>query len=240
VTRLRRLRTRSRFGGSAPAKTTPRLDDGLPHAGAPEIAELADGDEFKSPDRPVAKRLGKAIDWRFRVGDRVKIRLVNEMDSDHPMHHPFHIHGAGRFPHPVARRDRRAQFRLEGHSAGADRVDRRPVARRHESGRLAGSLPHRRGPRGACCSASPWSPDRAGLFLRGYDRGRFFDDGRDGPMTTASGIADSGDARRRDDLRLAGALLLVGFVVNGIQRMLLHPERGGRRSRGDLHRVRGE
>jgi FtsP/CotA-like multicopper oxidase with cupredoxin domain len=40
---------------------------------------------------------GKAIDWRFRVGDRVKIRLVNEMDSDHPMHHPFHIHGAGRF-----------------------------------------------------------------------------------------------------------------------------------------------
>jgi FtsP/CotA-like multicopper oxidase with cupredoxin domain len=38
-----------------------------------------------------------AIDWRFTVGDRVKIRLVNEMDSDHPMHHPFHIHGAGRF-----------------------------------------------------------------------------------------------------------------------------------------------
>ncbi len=37
------------------------------------------------------------IDWRFRVGDQVKIRLVNEMDSDHPMHHPFHIHGAGRF-----------------------------------------------------------------------------------------------------------------------------------------------
>jgi FtsP/CotA-like multicopper oxidase with cupredoxin domain len=40
---------------------------------------------------------GHAIDWQFRVGERVKIRLVNEMDSDHPMHHPFHIHGAGRF-----------------------------------------------------------------------------------------------------------------------------------------------
>ena len=38
-----------------------------------------------------------AIGWRFRVGDQVKIRLVNEMDSDHPMPHPFHIHGAGRF-----------------------------------------------------------------------------------------------------------------------------------------------
>ena len=37
------------------------------------------------------------IDWRFRVGDRVKIRLVNEIDSDHPMPHPFHVHGAGRF-----------------------------------------------------------------------------------------------------------------------------------------------
>ena len=38
-----------------------------------------------------------AIDWQFRVGDRIKLRLVNEMDSDHPMHHPFHVHGAGRF-----------------------------------------------------------------------------------------------------------------------------------------------
>jgi FtsP/CotA-like multicopper oxidase with cupredoxin domain len=37
------------------------------------------------------------IDWSFRVGERVKIRLINTMDSDHPMHHPFHIHGAGRF-----------------------------------------------------------------------------------------------------------------------------------------------
>ena len=40
---------------------------------------------------------GRAIDWQFTVGDMVKIRLINTMDSDHPMHHPFHIHGAGRF-----------------------------------------------------------------------------------------------------------------------------------------------
>jgi len=39
----------------------------------------------------------QAIDWRFRVGERVKIRLLNEMAGDHPMHHPFHVHGAGRF-----------------------------------------------------------------------------------------------------------------------------------------------
>jgi FtsP/CotA-like multicopper oxidase with cupredoxin domain len=38
-----------------------------------------------------------AIAWQFRVGDQVKIRLLNEMAGDHPMHHPFHVHGAGRF-----------------------------------------------------------------------------------------------------------------------------------------------
>jgi FtsP/CotA-like multicopper oxidase with cupredoxin domain len=37
------------------------------------------------------------IDWQFHVGELVKIRLLNEMAGDHPMHHPFHIHGAGRF-----------------------------------------------------------------------------------------------------------------------------------------------
>jgi FtsP/CotA-like multicopper oxidase with cupredoxin domain len=39
----------------------------------------------------------QVIDWQFSVGQRVKIRLINETDSDHPMHHPFHLHGAGRF-----------------------------------------------------------------------------------------------------------------------------------------------
>jgi FtsP/CotA-like multicopper oxidase with cupredoxin domain len=37
------------------------------------------------------------IDWTFQVGDQVKLRLINEMESDHPMPHPFHVHGAGRF-----------------------------------------------------------------------------------------------------------------------------------------------
>jgi FtsP/CotA-like multicopper oxidase with cupredoxin domain len=51
---------------------------------------------WKLVDRSIGAE-GSAIDWRFRVGQRVKIRLVNEMDSDHPMQHPFHLHGAGRF-----------------------------------------------------------------------------------------------------------------------------------------------
>jgi FtsP/CotA-like multicopper oxidase with cupredoxin domain/cation diffusion facilitator CzcD-associated flavoprotein CzcO len=51
---------------------------------------------WKLIDRDTAAE-NEAIDWRFRVGDRVKIRLLNEMAGDHPMHHPFHVHGAGRF-----------------------------------------------------------------------------------------------------------------------------------------------
>jgi len=51
-----------------------------------------------------------AITWAFTVGDRVKIRLVNEMESDHPMHHPFHVHGAGRFL--VLSRDGQAESNL--------------------------------------------------------------------------------------------------------------------------------
>jgi FtsP/CotA-like multicopper oxidase with cupredoxin domain len=50
------------------------------------------------------------IQWTFTVGDRVKIRLVNEMESDHPMHHPFHIHGAGRFL--ILARDSRPESNL--------------------------------------------------------------------------------------------------------------------------------
>jgi FtsP/CotA-like multicopper oxidase with cupredoxin domain len=37
------------------------------------------------------------IDWRFNVGDQIKIRLANERAGDRPMHHLFHIQGAGRF-----------------------------------------------------------------------------------------------------------------------------------------------
>ena len=33
------------------------------------------------------------IDWSFKVGDVVKIRIFNDPESFHPMHHPFHIHG---------------------------------------------------------------------------------------------------------------------------------------------------
>jgi FtsP/CotA-like multicopper oxidase with cupredoxin domain len=33
------------------------------------------------------------IDWRFDVGDVVKVRIFNTPDSFHPMNHPIHVHG---------------------------------------------------------------------------------------------------------------------------------------------------
>lgn len=64
----------------------------------PEINRATDPSNmiWKLIDRETGAE-NHAISWAFKVGDRVKIRLNNEMDSDHPMHHPFHIHGAGRF-----------------------------------------------------------------------------------------------------------------------------------------------
>jgi FtsP/CotA-like multicopper oxidase with cupredoxin domain len=85
-----------------------------PNGGAPHSHDHGDGLEWEDlmPEINQASDSGNMIwqlidretgavngdiSWAFTVGERVKIRLVNEMDSDHPMHHPFHIHGAGRF-----------------------------------------------------------------------------------------------------------------------------------------------
>jgi FtsP/CotA-like multicopper oxidase with cupredoxin domain len=64
----------------------------------PEINRASDASNmiWKLVDRDTGKENWE-IEWGFRVGDRVKIRLVNDMEQDHPMHHPFHVHGAGRF-----------------------------------------------------------------------------------------------------------------------------------------------
>ncbi len=42
---------------------------------------------------PETGRENMAIDWRFRVGDQVRVRLVNDRDGLHAMQHPIHIHG---------------------------------------------------------------------------------------------------------------------------------------------------
>ena len=85
-------------GGGAHHETT--AGDGLEWEDLmPDINRQTDTTNmiWKLVDRQTGAENG-AIRWAFTVGDRVKIRLVNETDgSEHPMHHPFHIHGAGRF-----------------------------------------------------------------------------------------------------------------------------------------------
>jgi FtsP/CotA-like multicopper oxidase with cupredoxin domain len=97
---------------AGPAPASEQHHDGEPHAH--EGGDGGDGLEWEDlmPDinrqsnpsnmiwQLVDKETGAvnaAIAWSFTVGDRVKIRLVNEMGQNHPMHHPFHVHGAGRF-----------------------------------------------------------------------------------------------------------------------------------------------
>ena len=115
---------------------------GRPHAGD-QPASNSRNMIWKLVDRDTGKENWE-IDWAFRVGDQVKIRLVNDMDQDHPMHHPFHIHGAGRFL--VLARDGEPddEPRVEGHRPRALRRDRRHPSRRHQPGLVDGALPHRR------------------------------------------------------------------------------------------------
>jgi suppressor of ftsI len=42
---------------------------------------------------PSTKRENMDVQWRFRVGELVRMRLVNDRHTLHPMHHPIHIHG---------------------------------------------------------------------------------------------------------------------------------------------------
>jgi suppressor of ftsI len=42
---------------------------------------------------PATGKVNMDIDWRFRLGDVVKLRLSSERESVHAMQHPMHIHG---------------------------------------------------------------------------------------------------------------------------------------------------
>ena len=38
-------------------------------------------------------KVNGGIDWSFKVGDKVKVRITNDGKSAHPMQHPIHFHG---------------------------------------------------------------------------------------------------------------------------------------------------
>ena len=60
----------------------------------PMMDWLSTGNEVKWTLRePSTGRENMDIDWSFRQGDVVRIRLANDRHTLHPMQHPIHIHG---------------------------------------------------------------------------------------------------------------------------------------------------
>ena len=67
-------------------------EDPMPHQ---NVMAVKGNTQWKLIDEASAKENMK-IDYSFKVGDKVKIRLVNDEESDgsdHPMQHPIHFHG---------------------------------------------------------------------------------------------------------------------------------------------------
>jgi FtsP/CotA-like multicopper oxidase with cupredoxin domain len=67
-------------------------EDPMPHM---NVMSTKGNTQWKLIDEATAKENMK-IDYRFKVGDKVKIRIVNDEESDgsdHPMQHPIHFHG---------------------------------------------------------------------------------------------------------------------------------------------------
>lgn len=60
--------------------------------GAMNAASNSDSITWQITDTDTNKVNGD-IDWSFKKGDLVKIRVSNDTNTMHPMQHPFHIHG---------------------------------------------------------------------------------------------------------------------------------------------------
>ena len=65
-----------------------------------EDADMAMMNQMSNKDmtkwKIVDTKTGKVnidIDWKFKQGDKVKIRITNDAKSAHPMQHPIHFHG---------------------------------------------------------------------------------------------------------------------------------------------------
>jgi suppressor of ftsI len=64
------------------------------HSTMQMMSWIATGREVTWIARDMATgRQNMDIDWRFRVGDVVKLRITNARDAVHAMQHPIHIHG---------------------------------------------------------------------------------------------------------------------------------------------------
>ncbi len=80
------------MGGSMMMGTSP---DGIEWDDANKVISSmsnTDNVKWKIIDRETAKE-NMDIDWKFKLGQPVKIRIFNDPNSMHPMQHPMHFHG---------------------------------------------------------------------------------------------------------------------------------------------------
>lgn len=73
-------------------------DDGETIEWEDEMAAMNTGSTTKTltwklRDAATGKENMRIDDWKFKVGDKVKIRIFNDSSSMHPMQHPIHFHG---------------------------------------------------------------------------------------------------------------------------------------------------
>lgn len=73
--------------GSEPHKI--EWEDDMGHMNANSTSDMI---TWKLVDQATGKA-NMDIDWTFKMGEVVKVRLFNNPDSNHPMHHPIHLHG---------------------------------------------------------------------------------------------------------------------------------------------------
>lgn len=64
-------------------------EDSMPHM---NIVATKANTQWKMIDAASAKE-NMDIQYTFTKGEKVKIRMINDNDSDHPMQHPIHFHG---------------------------------------------------------------------------------------------------------------------------------------------------
>ncbi len=79
-------------GHGAGATTAPIAIEWEDEMGAMNVYSTSDTVEWILRDDATGLE-NMDIDWKFKIGDMVKIRIVNDPASMHPMQHPIHFHG---------------------------------------------------------------------------------------------------------------------------------------------------
>ena len=134
---------------AVPAAPAAQSRIGLSQSRRVERDDAGDGLDGHGPERRAGccathdRRENMDIDWRFRVGDVVKLRLVNDRERAACDAAPD-AHPRTALSGPGGQRRAEREPRVERHGAPADRLRRGHAAGGDESGHVDAALPYRR------------------------------------------------------------------------------------------------